>query len=39
MTALGLGTNPWSIEQRNERLLEQSFFTWVVEEEASAILY
>jgi hypothetical protein len=38
MSAARLGRNPWSIEERNDPLREQSFSSWVQEEEASAIL-
>jgi hypothetical protein len=38
VTALGLGRIPWSIELRNEPAGEQTSFTWVDEEEASALL-
>jgi hypothetical protein len=38
MSAERLGRIPWSIEERNEPRGEQTCFTWVDEEEATAIL-
>jgi hypothetical protein len=34
---VGIGWNPRLIEQRNEPAREQSFYSWVQEEEASAV--